>query len=251
MSISGKFVEISQQTLEDYPVPANTRTWTLTPQADLVEAALGVLAVQGVEFRSVIHKVHKERPVFVTEGVVSGSALLETKGEDWTIAIMNSYDKTISARMLFGRRVFICSNGIVHADRILGAKHTGNVWDRVDQMCSTVVSEFLINQRSFSERQENLKQMIWSKADLSKFAMDLVRRGVLGKQTAYDFYDQTLNPPFDYDAPDRSFWLSQASFTHLAKSKEPISRARCNLAFEHCLSERMIDPTGETCLLKV
>lgn len=248
MSISGKFVEVNQQTIENYPVPANTRTWTLTPQADLVKAALGVLEAQGVSFQSVCHKIHRDRPVFVTEGVVSGSSLTETKGEDWTIAIMNSYDKTISARMMFGRRVFICSNGIVHADQILGAKHTGNVWNRVEEMCSTVVKEFLVNQKGYSERQESLKQLIWDKSDLSKFAMDLVRKGVLGKQTAYDFYDQTLNPPFDYDAPDRCFWLSQASFTHLAKSKEPISRARCNLAFEHCLSERMLDPTGDTCL---
>jgi len=244
MSVSGKFATISETALEVYPVPQNTRTWTLTPQQDLVKTAMRVLGDQGIEFLSVNHMVHKDKPVFVTEGIVRGSSLVNTQGEEWTIAIMNSYDKTISARMLFGRRVFICSNGIIHADKVLGAKHTGKVWDRVEEMCKEVVTDFLANQAYYAERQETLKHLRWEKSNLAHFAMDLVRRGVLGKQSAFDFYDQTTNPPFKYDAPELSFWLSQAAFTHLAKSMEPVHRARRNLAFEKCLTQRMTDPTG-------
>lgn len=235
MSVRGNYVEVQAESLDSFPVPSNTRTWTLTPQSSLVKEAQRALSERDLEFNTVTHLVHRKRPVFITEGTVVGKSIDGLQGESWTLAVMNSYDKSISARVVFGRKVFICSNGIIHADRMLGTKHTGQVWSRLAEMLADAVDDFVNNHAIFSERQRVLKERYFSNEQLATFALQLVSVGVLPKAKAYDLYSEAKSPSFAYGTNPMCLWNVQAAFTHLSKSLEPISRSRSNISFEKVL----------------
>lgn len=219
------------------PVPAQTESYCPVPQKDLWGLVCSTFTAGGYKLSNESHRVHHKRPVFISQIDVEASWLDGNGPDRWTIAALNSYDKTMSNRIVFGKRVFVCSNGLIIADHVLRTKHTTHVWDRLPELVLKAYDSFEFEVRAYMQTQERLKEATTTTAQLAEFTVSLARRGVLPKSQMLDFYEEAVKPSFDYQTPSMCLWNLQASYTHLAKEMNPVERPQRVLSFDRVLKE--------------
>lgn len=218
------------------PVPQPTETYCPVAQVDLWDSVKSAFKTYGYRMDNDLHQVHRKKPLFVSSMDVHHDALPDTGGSvKWTVAVMNSYDKSCSARIIFGGRVFVCSNGLIIADRVLRTKHTTHVWDRLPNLIANAADAFEAEIKKYQQEQDALKEVCVSTESLSVFTVEIARRGILPKSRMLDFYEEVTNPSFDYGTKSLCLWNFQAAFTHLAKQMNPVERPRAVMAFDKAL----------------
>jgi len=218
------------------PVPDPTETYCPVSQEELWERVRQAFTFHGYKTSNDLHQVHRKRPLFLSSMEVSHVNLPEQGGSmTWTVAVMNSYDKTCSARIIFGGKVFVCSNGLIVADHILRTKHTTHVWDRLPVLISKAVDSFYDEVNGYHDQQERLKEVTVGTNDLSAFTIRLAQRGILPKSQMLDFYEESVAPQFDYQTKSMCLWNFQAAYTHLAKTMNPVERPGRVMAFDEML----------------
>lgn len=57
------------------------------------------------------------------------------------ILVMNSFDKSTALKIGYGSQVFVCSNGMVFAEKIIGRKHTTNILRDLPVLTEQAISE--------------------------------------------------------------------------------------------------------------
>lgn len=223
--------------LNTYPVPAHTRSYTPLPQAELWRFVADSFQNSGFTINGEQHMVHRKNPVFVSKATVWSDTLPSIPGQSWDIAVMNSYDMSISARIVFGGMVFVCTNGLIVADHILRTKHTTNVWDRIPNLVDQAKHSFTREVETYSRRQALLKSETTTSKDLADFTVRLAQRGVLNKSKMLDFYEESTAPSFDYQTAPMCLWNIQAAFTHIAKETNPVLRPRAVMEFDRAMDK--------------
>jgi len=220
------------------PVPARTDSYTPVAQKDLWDTVCATFQAGGYSLSNEEHIVHRKRPVFVSKIDVHADWLPNSHGDmKWTIAVMNSYDKTKSARIIFGGTVFVCSNGLIIADHVLRTKHTTHVWDRIPDLILNAYDQFGSECKRYMAAQDRLRVETTTVKDLAHFTISIANKGILPKSQVVDFYEESVAPSFDYQTPKMSLWNLQAAYTHLAKQMNPIERPQRVLAFDRALKE--------------
>lgn len=221
--------------INSIPVPASTATFTPVSQADLWGSVCRAFETYGYRLNAEEHMVHRKRPLFVSRMEVTADFLPNDQRVKWTVGVMNSYDKSMSARIIFGSKVLICSNGLIIADRILRTKHTTHVWDRLPNLVSTAVDSFGDEVQAHIKEQERLKERLTDLPSLAEFSMNLARYNILPKAKVLDFYEECVEPSFDYQTERLCLWNLQAAYTHIAKEMNPIERPRRIIGFDKAL----------------
>jgi hypothetical protein len=220
------------------PVPAATDTYCPVAQSELWDSVQRAFTTYGYRIDGELHQVHRKKPLFVSSMDVHHDRISDMGGSvKWTVAVMNSYDKSCSARIIFGGRVFVCSNGLIIADRVLRTKHTTHVWDRLPALIASAADAFEAEVNKYQEEQNRLKEVVTTTADLSVFTVNIARQGILPKSKMLDFYEEVCNPSFDYGTKPLSLWNYQAAFTHLAKTMNPVERPRAVMSFDKAVRD--------------
>jgi hypothetical protein len=121
------------------------------------------------------------------------------------------------------------------ADHILKTKHTTHVWDRLPGMISAAVNSFEDEVMAASLFYNGLRQKFTNEHQLSTFAVNLGRKGLLPKSSVVDFVDEAMNPSFDYDSNRMCLWNVHNAYTHLAKEFTITERPERVMNFEKSL----------------
>ncbi len=220
--------------LASIPFPAPTKSYTPVPQEDLWKLTVQLFENRGYTISKESHVVHHSKPIFVSNMTISKPTITNPEME-WTCALVNSYNMTRPASILFGGRVFACSNGLMVADHILKTKHTTHVWDRLPGMVATAVNSFEEEVTNASIFYNGLRQQFTNEQQLSTFAVNLGRVGLLPKSSVVDFVDEAINPSFDYDSNKMCLWNVHNAYTHLAKEFTITERPQRVMNFEKSL----------------
>jgi hypothetical protein len=220
--------------LASIPFPAPTKSYTPVPQEDLWKLTVQLFENRGYTISKESHVVHHSKPIFVSNMTISKPTIMNPEME-WTCALVNSYNMTRPASILFGGRVFACSNGLMVADHILKTKHTTHVWDRLPGMVATAVNSFEEEVTNASIFYNSLRQQFTNEQQLSTFAVNLGRVGLLPKSSVVDFVDEAINPSFDYDSNKMCLWNVHNAYTHLAKEFTITERPQRVMNFEKSL----------------
>jgi len=224
--------------ISSIPMPEQTDTYCPVSQTELWNSVQKAFGVYGYRIDNESHQVHRKRPLFVSSMDVCSDSLSEMGGTvKWTVAAMNAYDKSSSVRLIFGGRVFACSNGLIVADHILRTKHTTHVWDRLPDLIAEAVEGFEGEVLRYQEEQAKIKEITASTESLSQFTVRIAQKGILPKTQMLDFYEESVAPSFDYQTQPLCLWNFQAAFTHLAKTMNPVERPRRVMAFDRALRE--------------
>jgi hypothetical protein len=228
----------SSTAIDKVPLPPQTESYTPVPHRQLVHAVVSSFTSLGYAVDKPEHQIHKKKARFSTTFSVSGKELPSDKTLDWQVGILNSYDKFRAIHILFGGKVFVCSNGLIIADHQLKTRHTLNVWDRLPALISQTVAAFGTTIALANNRNNRLRETsVDDPRFIDAFAMEVCRRGLLAPTKALEFADEIHEPSFDYEIKPNTLWSIHNAYTHTAKGMEAGDFARNVLGFDRLLNE--------------
>lgn len=116
--------------LSEIPTPEMTNSHRPIPHVALVDSVEKEFQAGGFHLVSSQHAVSADRQkYFGLMEVVPPDRRVETSDQyAYTIGIRNSHDKTLSAGLVFGTRVFVCDNLAFSGDYKIFRKHTSGIW---------------------------------------------------------------------------------------------------------------------------
>ena len=149
--------ECALEDLQTIPMPAETRSYKPVSHYDL---ALNIARVAG----DLLSGFSLHKSAFGTARDGAQLFGVHTFHNDQTelglsIALRNSYDKSLSVGMAFGASVFVCDNLALHGEVLKIRKHTTNVMADLEMMIITGVLRARTNFSSVVDDAEAMKQV--------------------------------------------------------------------------------------------
>jgi hypothetical protein len=215
---------VSESTVRSMAVSAEyveTPSFKPLPHAvvlDSIEAALNTAGLQIARRES----GEAERYFTVVDGGAKMYATLPLTSRideesQLMIGIVNSWNKTLSLRVGFGSRVFVCTNGSFFAEKVIGRKHTPNILTDLP----ILMAKALEQTKTYVEQQHNffkrLRDVNLTPVDVNDFVVraaldhDVITVGEIG-----DVVNEFRKPRFEEFAP-RTAWSLHNAFTEVGK----------------------------------
>jgi hypothetical protein len=233
--MSKTFTTVSD--LSRIPMPMATRTWQPVSQVQLFNTMCNAVRERGFTITTESHQIHRKKPVFISKVEITAPRLPGQQEMSWNIACMQSWNKTIPVKFLFGGTVFVCTNGMIVAEHILSTKHTTNVWQRLEPMIAHTIDLFEAQVNKTFGFYEDMKTVRGTHSTLCDFAVRVAAKDYLPKTQILDLVTEAENPSFDYGTPAGSVYNIHAAFTHLLKKANPLEAPSRLLGFERELKD--------------
>ena len=232
---------ISSNAIDNVPVPFSTQSYTPVPHRNLMHLVMSGFSSQGFDLDKPAHQIHKKKARFASTFSVSGGGLPTDRSLDWQVGVLNSYDQSRSVTLLFGARVFVCSNGMILADYKLRTRHTTHVWDRIPQLVSRAIYTFGETIINAQKRNDKLREIVVDdRRMIDAFAMEVCRRGLLPVSKAVAYANEIHKPSFDYEVKENTLWSMHNAYTHCAKGMEAGDFARRVIQFDKLMNDTFI-----------
>ncbi|MEK0337518.1 MAG: DUF932 domain-containing protein [Nitrosopumilus sp.] len=133
------------------------------------------------------------------------------------VVILNSWDKTRPLKVGFGAEVFVCCNGSVFAEQVIGRKHTTNILNDLPHLLNEVISKV----NMYAEHQRRFFQRLREITLTDEQANDFILRSVVDHECVKPaeiphVVEQWRFPAFD-DFKPRTAWSLHNAFTEVGK----------------------------------
>jgi hypothetical protein len=145
------------------------------------------------------------------------------------IGIANSWNKTLSLRIGFGSRVFVCSNGSFFAEKIIGRKHTANIIADLPGLMLKALEQ----SKTYLEQQTRFFARLRDVSITDREANDIIVRSAADHECItggeiIDVVGEWRKPRYEDFAP-RNAWSLHNAYTEVHKRVQNING---NLAAE-------------------
>lgn len=232
---------VSSNAIDNIAVPSATISYTPVAHRHLMHSVMSMFTANGFDIEKPAHQIHKKKPRFASTFAVSGGGLPTDRSLDWQVGVLNSYDQSRSVTLLFGARVFVCSNGMIIADHKLQTRHTTHVWDRIPDLIARSVYTFGETINHANQRNDRLREIIVDdRRMIDAFAMEVCRRGLLPTSKAVAYANEIHKPSFDYEVKENTLWNIHNAYTHTAKGMEAGDFARSVIQFDKLLNDAFV-----------
>ncbi len=136
------------------------------------------------------------------------------------LGLRNSHDKSVSAGIITGQRVFVCSNLMFDGEVKLGLRHTLNVQSKLPFMIEDAISR-AINITSFQkERLDNYRTTKLSNNQAENLIIQMWRRGAIPAAAISKIVQEWEQPSHKEFLEDGcSLWRLQNSATEVLRPK--------------------------------
>lgn len=158
------------------------------------------------------------------------------------VFIQNSYDKTLSIRLLTGIEVCICSNGLTmgHVEDEIRRKQTKNVSDDIYGIVYGGIDRMLGDFKAQEDRINTLQNTEMTNRMADHIIMDSMRAGVINPAGVKDVWEKWDNPNYD-EYKGRNAWSLVNAFTERGRGRNIFGRHTSN----NRLLEIVADYTSE------
>lgn len=209
----------SREQVEESPTPHATDTHFPIPHAQLLETVGDHITRAGYAIEREEYGLFGEN----SERMFGVWALRNGTAHDdyqMTLGLRNSHDKTFSAGMAVGSRVFVCDNLAFSAEIVIARKHTRWILRDLDRLVLDGIGRVGDARRSQEARIESYK----STGLVDSEVHDLLVRAVDGKVMANSYIPKVLNEwrnPRHPEFEDRNAWSLFNGFTEVFKGTNP------------------------------
>jgi len=212
--------ECSLEDLRDISLPVETRSYKPVSHYDL---ALNIARVAG----DLLSGFSLHKSAFGTArtgaqlfGVLTFKNVHTELG--LSIALRNSYDKSLSVGMAFGASVFCCSNLALHGEVLKIRKHTTNVMADLEMMIITGVLRARTNYGSVVDDAESMKLIDIESDGAYRALGHLFGHKVLSPRQMPVALKEWISPSHPEFEP-RTLWSLYNAVTEALKSSPPQS----------------------------
>lgn len=211
------------------PAPEPTATWNPVSHADFLYVVNDVLDRRGLLLEDQTFRLVKGGARLFGVGILREKSFLPASyapipgienPDELRLALgfANATDKSISARVLGGSHVMVCSNLCMSSEHMICGKHTTNVLRTMRQRFEGILDEIMANHRVETGRVDRWKEMPLPRPDMAEIILEANRAGAIplkGMQKVMDNYDSPPHQEFD----GGTLWTGFNSFTEYGKSR--------------------------------
>jgi len=190
--------------LEALVTPPATKTHLPIPHHEFFDLALSKLSDQGYDVNEPKHYIHKEGNLYFALMQIN-HADEEINGEHSTMcALRNSHDKTFSASLAVGARVFVCDNLSFSGDIVVGRKHHPNIWDTLPGIFEEAISKIRIMRKRQDVRFAEYREAPLDDRTVDHLIMETYRRGIINPLRIGKVNQEWHDPSEDHG--DKTVW---------------------------------------------
>lgn len=215
-------MNLLREEIRDVQVPIRTDSYTPIPHMDFINQIDKQLAQTDFEITNTSF-------ISNTRGTkVIGMYKLKAQGNNEigpSIAFRNSYDKSMSAGIISGAQVIICSNGMFDGDVQVLRKHTGSADTEMEQHIFDQINKLDNRFGQMKFYSEELKNKTFFKDEIYKIIGDLYfRDNIIKLEQLNMFKKEYYHPTLDYGVERDNAWNIYNLFTYaIEKKAHPIS----------------------------
>lgn len=197
-------VEVPQAMLLQTETPEPTDTHHPIAHHSFFELGLQTLHNQGYTINNPKHFLNREGAHYFSMMELYHPDM-QTNGSNSTLcALRNSHDKTFSASLAIGSRVFVCDNLAFSGDVTIARKHTTNIWVDLPEMFEFAVAKIASLQKKQEVRFAEYKRAPLDDATADYLIMESYRRGIINLKRIGKVDEEWRNPSADHG--DKSIW---------------------------------------------
>jgi hypothetical protein len=202
--------------LANVPTPAATQTHYPISHADLLNTVRHRLTgAGGFECVREEHALAKQGDRYF--GVLQLRSANATYGDRAIcVGIRNSHDKTFSAGLVMGNRVFCCDNLSFSGEVTLSRKHTRFISNDLERLVSRAVATLISAEHKQTLRFDQYKAANLDDRDAAKLLMDALTAKAVTTQKVEAVWSQWRKPDHEEFA-ERNAWSLFNAFTEVYK----------------------------------
>lgn len=205
--------------------PIATDTYHPVAHNDLLEHVEQSLDDAGLEIQAQSHGLTREGDRYfgvlqVAERSVEipgdGASLMDQFG--CLIGLRNSHDKSFSAALCMGARVFVCDNLSFTGEQQIGRRHTKHIMKDLPGLVSRATARLIEGRGHQHERFEKYAETFIDNRSASHLIINAAQQGALPKSKVLDVVDQWQRPNHP-EFKDRNAWSLYNAFTEVYKTQ--------------------------------
>jgi len=141
------------------------------------------------------------------------------------VGLRNSYDKSMSAGIAIGAKVFVCDNLCFSGDITIMRKHTGNAFDELTDQIISILFKNKHMHKQISEQVDKLKEISCNTNDGFHLMGELFGKGVITPTQISLTKKEWIKPKHEEFRP-RNMWSFYNSVTESLKTCSPMNIVR-------------------------
>jgi|SaaInlStandDraft_3_1057020.scaffolds.fasta_scaffold55799_1 hypothetical protein len=207
---------VSRSEIYQLTTPPGTETHVPVPHSTLLDLVDLELHHKGIE---VVESEH-----VLDNGGSRYFGLFALKSNDGIqhtfLGLRNSHDMSVSASIVTGSRVFVCSNLMFDGEIKLGLRHTLNIQSKLPNMIDDAISR-AINITSFQkDRLDNYRTTKITNNFAENLIIDIWRKGAIPAASIAKIVNEFEEPSHDEFLEDgKSIWRLQNAITEIIRPK--------------------------------
>jgi len=233
-----KTYHASRAQLRAISVPPTTSTYQPVPHEEYVDIVVSRLPAFGLNVTGENFTLAKEgRQLFGVLDCKNG-----TNHGDWgpAIGLRSSYDKSLSAGLCAGTRVYVCSNLAFHAEVIAHRKHTTYIYDDLPQVIDGMLERLIVLQKQVAEEVDGMKTTSLTDEKAHDFMVEAVRAKVIPvKSILKNLVDEWHTPSYKEFQP-RTSWSLLNAYTSVRGKARPASLQEDTMKFVQFMREQSL-----------
>ncbi|QTA83848.1 Uncharacterized protein dnl_62680 [Desulfonema limicola] len=161
----------------------------------------------------------------------------------YSIGIRNSMDKSMAIGITAGTRVFVCDNLAFSGDFIQFRRHTKNVLEELDMLCTNAVHQMTHNLKEFADWHRKLRTYLVIRERAELLTFQAMNMGVINPSQFRKFYSLYFDENSPYgDRKDLYGW--HEAVTHLLREKNLFSNHSRNRGLNRICNSYMLSYKG-------
>ena len=218
-----KAVETTKIYLENAPLPAFGKTYTVVSHKEVMDHTQKLLKVNGFTINKQLFK--SSMNARVAQGIynITGAGALTDSELSMMFAWTNSYDKSTRFQCGIGAYVIVCNNGMIHGDMAnYGRKHTGTANADIAVSIAQQISVASQNYNQLVSDKNDMKNIDLSIKDQSEFLGRLfIEEKLLDSQQMSCVKSEMDKASFNYGTEQDNAWSFYNHVTHSLKLTHP------------------------------
>ncbi len=211
--------EATKADLAAVPVPQATESYVPVPYPRFVEEVELHVPRFGLTITSEAFALAKEgRQMFGVLTCTNGHG-----ADDFALAIglRNSYDRSLSAELLAGTRIFVCDNLAFGGEARVSRKHTIHVFRDLPDLIYRMLSKVQPMQERIGSEIAGMRARVLSPLEADHLMVETIRHRVIPASQLPLVLSAWHEPPYVASEGKRSAWYLFNAFTELLKSRSP------------------------------
>lgn len=219
-----KTIVCGDDQLAAVPMAEKTESYTPIAHMDLIGRVLGKLEKKGIQI--------EQRMNALWRGGLRMFSVIQVRHPEishaemgLTVVVRNSFDKSLPAAIAAGTHCFVCDNGVLMNDVVIGRKHSRFLMEDIDNRIDRALAVLDASWRDHFARVEAYKNRELTVTEAHDLIALAYRKGAIEKVGVADVIDQfhaSNHPEFR----DHTLWSLSNAFSEIWKGRADLLGAR-------------------------